>query len=208
MSISYTINKEHDGIEIKFSEKPSKDVLAKMKTLGFRWHQLKCVCFANRTEERLKFADSIKEDFEQMTIKGAEPKKAEPKKAEPKKKEKVTSILKKQKKEEPKEEPKEEYTQFTFDFSALLSVNIDDCRKKMAEEKKLFSNPEHGYVIDGILKMAEASEDFARNLMKAEKTYTKAFQYVTEQAKKKAKNGCACLSADEVLEICLDYYNA
>ena len=94
MSIVYEINEKYDGIEIKFSEKPSPQVLARMKGLGFRWHPAKCVWYAKNNEMRLAFAKSIMDEhnYEQMCLfplAEVEPKtepKAEPKeeKAEPK----------------------------------------------------------------------------------------------------------------------------
>ena len=52
-------NDEHKGLELSFSEKPSRDLLDKVKEQGFRWHNAKKVWFAKETPERVKFALDI-----------------------------------------------------------------------------------------------------------------------------------------------------
>ena len=49
---SYTINEEHNGIEISFSEKPGDIIRDQLKEYGYRWHKAKKVWYAPRTEKR------------------------------------------------------------------------------------------------------------------------------------------------------------
>jgi len=54
-----TINNEKNGIEIRFDSKPSSEVLAQMKELGFRWSGKQKMWYAKQTEERMAFARSL-----------------------------------------------------------------------------------------------------------------------------------------------------
>lgn len=49
---SYTINEEHNGIEISFSDKPGDIIRDQLKEYGYRWHKTKKVWYAHRTEKR------------------------------------------------------------------------------------------------------------------------------------------------------------
>lgn len=72
----FTLNEEHNGIEIKFNEKPSAEVRAQLKALKFRWHQTKGLWYAKQSEQTLALAKALCE---------AEPKAKKPgKKAQPK----------------------------------------------------------------------------------------------------------------------------
>lgn len=56
---SYTINEEHNGIEISFNEKPGDIVRDELKKQGFRWHNVKKVWYAKNTTERLDLAERL-----------------------------------------------------------------------------------------------------------------------------------------------------
>lgn len=56
---TYAINNEFNGIEITFSEKPEREVLGKLKEVGFRWHNAKKLWYAKNTPERMSFAEKI-----------------------------------------------------------------------------------------------------------------------------------------------------
>lgn len=56
---TYTTNKEHNGIEIRFDNKPAEEIRAKLKENGFRWHRKKAVWYAKNTPERLTLAENI-----------------------------------------------------------------------------------------------------------------------------------------------------
>lgn len=56
---SYTINEEHNGIEISFSEKPGDIIRDELKKQGFRWHNVKKVWYAKNTADRLNLAERL-----------------------------------------------------------------------------------------------------------------------------------------------------
>lgn len=56
---TFELNEEHKGIEIKFNEKPSKEVRAEMKALKFRWHQTKELWYAKQNAETIALAERI-----------------------------------------------------------------------------------------------------------------------------------------------------
>ena len=81
----FTLNEEHNGIEIKFNEKPSTEVRAQLKALKFRWHQTKGLWYAKQSEQTLALAKSLCEA--EKSAKKTQPKaevKAEVKAEEPK----------------------------------------------------------------------------------------------------------------------------
>lgn len=59
MSATYTLNPQHNGIEITFPGKPGKAILEALKAEGFRWHSVKRLWYAKQTEKRLALAQSI-----------------------------------------------------------------------------------------------------------------------------------------------------
>lgn len=59
MQVNMATNQDHNGIELKFSEKPSMDLLAQVKQQGFRWHPGKKLWFAKNTEKRAEFAQKL-----------------------------------------------------------------------------------------------------------------------------------------------------
>ena len=59
-----TINTEKNGIEIRFDSKPSSDVLATLKELGFRWSKPQKMWWAKNTDERMEFARSLENGVE------------------------------------------------------------------------------------------------------------------------------------------------
>ena len=57
----YRINTELNGIELLFDKKPAADVLARVKSYGFRWSPKKQLWYAKNTPDRLTFAQSLGE---------------------------------------------------------------------------------------------------------------------------------------------------
>jgi N12 class adenine-specific DNA methylase len=51
-----TENEEKDGVEIRFREKPDKDIIAQLHSMRFRWSPRQKLWYAKRTPERLEFA--------------------------------------------------------------------------------------------------------------------------------------------------------
>ena len=58
-SAFYTINEEHNGIEITFSEKPGDIIRDELKKIGFRWHNVKKVWYAKNRADRLELAERL-----------------------------------------------------------------------------------------------------------------------------------------------------
>lgn len=56
---TYTINTEHNGIEITFDAKPDADTRATLKENGFRWHRKKALWYAKQTAEREALAEKL-----------------------------------------------------------------------------------------------------------------------------------------------------
>ena len=56
---TYSINKEHNGIEVIFDTKPARDVLDALKAEGFRWHNARRLWYAKNTEKRLSVVQKI-----------------------------------------------------------------------------------------------------------------------------------------------------
>lgn len=56
-----TLNKELNGIEIKFDCKPISETLEALHNNGFKWHRHKKLWYAKNTANRLKFAESLAE---------------------------------------------------------------------------------------------------------------------------------------------------
>ena len=52
-------NKEHQGIEIVFDQKPPSGVLNKMKAAGWRWNHKSCCWYNRMNEENKQFANSL-----------------------------------------------------------------------------------------------------------------------------------------------------
>ena len=63
-----TLNKELNGIEIKFDCKPISSTLESLKKSGFRWHRQKKFWYAKQTPERIKLAQSITDGKEIKTV--------------------------------------------------------------------------------------------------------------------------------------------
>ena len=53
------LNKEHNGIELYFEEKPNKNIIDMLKANKFRWHSIKKCWYAKKTENNMKVAENI-----------------------------------------------------------------------------------------------------------------------------------------------------
>lgn len=99
-------------------------------------------------------------------------------------------------------EPEETETEISKGYS------VEDARKKLEEEKKQADNPEFAEpVIDYLLKRIEESAVLVQDIMQEHKTWKKCFDYIFNQAKKKAKNNRAAVRDDVVYEWAEDYYH-
>lgn len=62
MKATITINEKYNGIEIKFTEKPEKEVREQLKDNGFKWHNKNQLWYARNTEHNLALAQSLAEE--------------------------------------------------------------------------------------------------------------------------------------------------
>ncbi|WP_430510890.1 hypothetical protein [Gottfriedia solisilvae] len=58
-SVTYSLNEELNGIELKFSDKPDETTREQLKMNGFRWSKHKSVWYAKQTEKNLRFAEVL-----------------------------------------------------------------------------------------------------------------------------------------------------
>lgn len=56
---TFTLNQEHNGIEIIFDSKPNFETRAALKENGFRWHRKKALWYAKQNPERIELAKSL-----------------------------------------------------------------------------------------------------------------------------------------------------
>ena len=230
MKITYTLNNEHNGIEVKFSEKPEVAVLQKLKSMGFRWHNGKGIWFNRQSEEVIAYVKTLcTEEVKADEKPKAEPKKAEPKaenpkatattkviKAEPKKEEKSTAKTEKSNPIPTAEKKKDNIIEFPKKRPNIAiaitdgNATYEDCEKKLNEERKIFCDNDSQFVIDGILAMCKVSQNFRNNVMRKDRTYAKAFEYFVEMAKKGyalTYNGLTFMDNNIALGHALDYFN-
>lgn len=58
--VTITENNEKGGLEIRFSSKPPRDILDRLKENGFRWHRKLQFWYAKKTAARTELANSLK----------------------------------------------------------------------------------------------------------------------------------------------------
>lgn len=58
-AVEMFINEELNGIELKFSVRPSTEIRDELKGKGFKWHHKKAVWYAKNTPERLELAQNL-----------------------------------------------------------------------------------------------------------------------------------------------------
>ena len=63
--ITWHKNKEHNGVEIKFPQRPSRDVINQLKERGFHWHTKEQLWYARHTPECEAFARKIANEAKQ-----------------------------------------------------------------------------------------------------------------------------------------------
>lgn len=59
---TYNLNNEVNGVEIKFDEKPSTEILENLHANHWRWHKYKKIWYNKQTEENINFAKSVAEN--------------------------------------------------------------------------------------------------------------------------------------------------
>ena len=63
---TYELNKQYDGIEITFDERPIAPIRTALKNNGFRWHHMKKMWYAKKTDTRLALAMLLTGAFDDM----------------------------------------------------------------------------------------------------------------------------------------------
>lgn len=61
-SIKINMNKELNGVELSFSQKPDIRILDTLKAAGFRWHRVKKLWYAKKSEKILQVIAELKEN--------------------------------------------------------------------------------------------------------------------------------------------------
>ena len=59
MNMKVNLNKQLNGIELIFQEKPATEILTMLKGNGFRWHRQKKLWYAKVTDERKAFVKEL-----------------------------------------------------------------------------------------------------------------------------------------------------
>jgi len=59
--VDVLMNEAQGGVELKFAEKPSADVVSEVKANGFRWSMRNKVWYKKRTEQAVRFAEGLAE---------------------------------------------------------------------------------------------------------------------------------------------------
>ena len=59
MNMKVNLNKQLNGIELIFQEKPETEILTMLKENGFRWHRQKKLWYAKVTDERKAFVKEL-----------------------------------------------------------------------------------------------------------------------------------------------------
>jgi hypothetical protein len=54
-------NLEHEGLQVSHAQKPSQEIINKLKVAGFRWSRMQRLWYANETSERVKLLNEIAE---------------------------------------------------------------------------------------------------------------------------------------------------
>lgn len=57
--VTITYNEEKNGIELRFSEKPSEEVRTQLKENGFRWSKPQGIWYAKQSDNTIKFAEAL-----------------------------------------------------------------------------------------------------------------------------------------------------
>lgn len=128
------------------------------------------------------------------------------------KEEENTSTKTVKEKKEPKKiiefpKPKPEIDKLVTDGNATY----EECEEKLNKEREVFTDSDSQYVIDGLLELCKVDSDFRNNVMREDKNYQGALQYMMEMAKQGYAykfNGGAMMDRDMGLGFSIDYFNS
>lgn len=62
-----SINNQFNGVELLFDGKPSEEIRDTLKSVGFRWHKVKKLWYAKRTDKTMEVANALATDTLQST---------------------------------------------------------------------------------------------------------------------------------------------
>lgn len=100
-----------------------------------------------------------------------------------------------------------------FDFGAVeMETDMADekkyetAREKLEAEKKTHSDDNAKVIIDYLIKRAEEDPGMGEDILQPQKTYTRCWSYIMDQAKKKLNNRSGAVRSDTVFEWAEDYY--
>ncbi|MDU0072087.1 MULTISPECIES: hypothetical protein [Bacillus] len=58
-TVTYTLNEEKNGVEIRFSSKPSEEIREQMKAVGFRWSRYSKCWYAKQSDSKISLAKKL-----------------------------------------------------------------------------------------------------------------------------------------------------
>lgn len=100
-----------------------------------------------------------------------------------------------------------------FDFGTVeMETDMADekkyetAREKLEAEKKTHSDDNAKVIIDYLIKRAEEDPGMGEDILQPQKTYTRCWSYIMDQAKKKLNNRSGAVRSDTVFEWAEDYY--
>ena len=100
-----------------------------------------------------------------------------------------------------------------FDFGAVeMETDMADekkyetAREKLEAEKKTHSDDNAKVIINYLIKRAEEDPGMGEDILQPQKTYTRCWSYIMDQAKKKLNNRSGAVRSDTVFEWAEDYY--
>lgn len=80
-------------------------------------------------------------------------------------------------------------------------------RKTKDGEEEKSRTPQECKVIDFLKERAEESASFAEDVLQEGKSFNDCWEYIRDNARKQAVNGCACIDDSQVYEWAEDYYH-
>ena len=67
-AVTMTLNPEHQGVELRFPEKPAEAVLTRLKLAGWRWTRFNACWYQKDTPFARRFAEALQEEFGAQSV--------------------------------------------------------------------------------------------------------------------------------------------
>ena len=103
--------------------------------------------------------------------------------------------------------PKEEIEKLVTDGHATYA----ECITKIEGFKKIYIDPDSQYVLNGLLELCKVDKDFRNNLMREDKDFEGAFDYMADMCQKgyayRKGSNYAFIDRDTGLGFAIDYFN-